>query len=401
MQWKRVLSVKSSLLKPERAFEFLALAREAREKGIDVISFGIGQPDVPPPDCVLESFKKAIEDKKTGYSPTPGLLELREVIADYVNENYKCDAKTEDVIVTVGAKSAIFMSLMALINDREEVLIPDPSYPVYESAVSYLGGVVKFYRLLESPDGWKLDFDDLLSKISEKTKVIILNNPHNPTGAAFSRKEVLELCRIASEKNIVIIADEVYEKFVFDEVHTSTLEHEDWRDFLVYVNGFSKTFSMTGMRLGYVVTNKELIERLSLIANNIYSCPPTPAQIAAITALKEGLDSISGIVNEYMERRNLIVNELRRIPGVNISPPKGAFYAFPDISDSMRISKYSDVEKFVYDILFEAGVLVLPGTAFPGSTGNTHVRLSFATNKENIREGMARLRRWIYEKGGL
>lgn len=390
------ISAAASKLRPEEAFMYLAKAVELKNRGVDVISFGIGQPDFLPPSHVVEAAKKALDEGYSGYGPSAGLPELREAIAVFVNESYGVDVKPEEVMVTVGAKTAVFMGLMALVNPGDEVIIPDPGYPLYESAVLFSGGKPIFVKLSEE-EGYRMDPSRIIGKITDRTRVIILNYPENPTGSTIAKEDVDEIMEIAAEKGIAVFSDEIYDRYVYDGEHYSTLQHEGWREVLYYVNGFSKTFAMTGWRLGYVVTNKALIGKLEVIANNIYSCPVTFAQKAAVTALEEGLEWFKPIWAEFKARRDLIHELLNRLPGVRAVRPRGAFYIFPNIEGLMRIIGVKDSVQLTERLLYEGGVLALPGTAFPGEGGRGHLRFSFAVNREDIKEGLERIKCWVDE----
>ncbi len=388
------LSKNASKLKPEEAFIYLAKALELKQKGVDVISFGIGQPDFQPPRHVIEAAKKALDEGYSGYGPSLGLPELREAIKDFINESYGTDIKKEEVMVTVGAKTAVFMGLIALINPGDEVIIPDPGYPLYESAVAFAGGKPIFVKLKEE-ENYRMDPSDIEEAITSKTKVIILNYPENPVGATLSKEDVIEIMEIAKRNRIIVFSDEIYDRYVYDGEHFSTLQYDEWREILYYVNGFSKTFAMTGWRLGYVVTNSKLIEKLDTLANNIYSCPVTFAQKAIADALQEGLDWFKPIWKEFRERRDLIYTELNSIDGMNAVKPRGAFYIFPNVKGLEEKIGVENSISLVNKMLYDIGVLALPGTAFPGEGGKYHLRFSFAVSKEDIRKGIQRIREWI------
>ncbi len=381
----------------EQAFTYLELAAKARERGLDVISFGIGQPDFPTPEHIREAAKRALDKCITGYTPSGGLPDLREAIASWLNDSYGVDVKPEEVIVTAGAKAAIFASLMCIVDEGDEILIPDPSYPVYESVVRFLGGVPKPVPLDEEKD-WALTVEAVENALTARTRALILNYPHNPTGSTLPPELVKELLNFAKKHNLVIISDEVYDRFLYEGRHETTLADPDWRDFVIYINGFSKTFSMTGWRLGFAVADKRVIERIEVAVNNMYSCPPSFAQVAAKEALEAGLDWFKPFFEEYKRRRDVLVSELTKLPGVKVVKPKGTFYSFPNVRGLQEQLGYSSVEKLVIDLLFDTGVLVLPGTAFPFNAGRDHIRVSFTVSTEKIKEGMKRFREWIETK---
>ena len=390
------LSENASKLKPEEAFIYLAKALELKKKGVDVISFGIGQPDFQAPKHVIEAAKKALDEGYSGYGPSLGLSELREAIKDFVNESYGVDVKLDEIMVTVGAKTAVFMGLIALINPGDEVLIPDPGYPLYESAVLFAGGKPVFICLDENEE-YRMKPEMIEEVITPRTRVIVLNYPENPVGSTLSKSDVEEIMEIAARNNIAVFSDEIYDRYVYDGEHYSTLQYEGWRENLYYVNGFSKTFAITGWRLGYVITNKNLIEKLDVIANNIYSCPVTFAQKAMADALREGLEWFKPIWREFKERRDLIYNELSPITGIKTVRPRGSFYIFPNIKELESQLGFSNCIEFSEKLLYDKGVLALPGTAFPGEGGKHHLRFSFAVSKAKIKEGTKRIKEWIKE----
>ena len=391
------LSPRAKELKGEGAFEYLGLAAEARKKGLDVISFGIGQPDFPTPTHIREAAKKALDEGFTGYGPSGGLPELREAVAEWLNSQYGTDVRPEEVIITAGAKAAIFAALMTIVGDGDEVIIPDPCYPAYENVVRFLGGVPRPVALREEK-GWALTINDIEKAISNRTKAIILNYPHNPTGSTIPPHQVREVLNLAKERELVVISDEIYDHYLYEGKHMPTITDSEWRDFVIYINGFSKTFSMTGWRLGFAVADRRVIKRMEVAVNNMYSCPPTFAQVAAKEALEEGLEWFKKYFEDYKKRRDVLIEELRNVPGIDVVKPLGTFYAFPNIRRLLRLTGYASADRLVIDLLFDTGVLLLPGTIFPFEAGRGHLRASFTVPCERIREGIKRLRDWVLEK---
>jgi len=387
----------------EGAFTYLARAKEiARTRGIRIVSFGIGQPDFPTPQHIIDEAKRALDEGFTGYTETAGILEVREAIADYLNERYKGDVKPDEVIVTTGAKTAIFLAIATYIREGDEVIIPEPSYPAYAQVVKLFKGKPKYVSLEWKVDtgGFLLDLTRIEESITPKTRMIILNNPHNPTGAVFTKEQVDRLMEIARERNVIIVADEIYDNFVYDIEFNSVLSYEDWRDYVVYVNGFSKTFSMTGWRLGYVVARREVIRKMLDLAVNIYSCAPSFAQKAAVIALKGDWTPVKEMVKVFKARRDLLYELLKDVPGFEVWKSQGAFYMFPCVKKTLELTGISS-EKELADILLEKyGVVVLPGILFPDKAGKGFLRLSFATSFEDIREGVKRIKEAINELSG-
>lgn len=381
----------------ETAFTFLALARELQSRGQRVISFGIGQPDFVTPDHIREAAKRALDEGFTGYTETAGIPELREAIADYLNGRYGSDVKPDEIVVTTGAKTAIFLALAAYVRPGDEVIIPEPSYYAYAQVVKLFGGKPIYIPMDFKPGyGFKLNIERIEDAITSKTRAIVVNNPHNPTGSIFLKDQLEALVELARRKGILIVADEIYDNFVYSGVNfTSLLSWEDWRDYLLYINGFSKTFSMTGWRLGYLVVRREVIPRILDLAVTVYSCAPSIAQKAGVVALRGPWEPVHEMIKTFEERARILYEELSRAPGIEAYMPQGAFYMFPRVKGLVEAMN-SDVDEFVKKLLYEKGVLVLPGKAFPDKAGIWHVRISFATKTEDVREG-ARIIRELAE----
>ncbi|RLG75465.1 MAG: aspartate aminotransferase [Thermoprotei archaeon] len=383
----------------EQAFIYIAKARELASKGAKVISFGVGQPDVPTFDHIIDAAKKALDEKFTGYTETAGIPELREAIAEYLNSRYGSDVKPSEVIVTPGGKGAVFLAVSAYVGPGDEVIIPEPSYPAYPEVAKFLGAKPVFVPLkwLGAEEGFALDIELIRKSITPRTKLIVINNPQNPTGALFSPKQLDEIMEIAKEHNITVLVDEIYDNFVYDNApFKSFLTYPEWRDYVLYINGFSKTFSMTGWRLGYLVIKREVAEKLTRLAVNIWSCPVSFAQKAAVTALKGTWEPVKEMIKMFEKRRDLIVKKLREVPGFEVWPSKGAFYVFPNVKKVLDETGLS-VEEFVEWILYNKHVVTLPGTAFPDKAGKDFIRLSFATSFEAIEEGITRLKEGVEE----
>ncbi len=377
----------------EGAFFYLAKAkRVAREKGLRILSFGIGQPDFPTPKHIVEEAKKALDEGFTGYTETAGILELREAIADYLNNRYGSDVSPEEIVVATGAKTAVFMGLAAYTRPGDEVIIFEPSYYAYAQVVKMMGGKPVYVPAIFEPGkGFRLDIELLRDKITSRTRAIVLNNPHNPTGSIFSPRQIDELLEIAREHNLVIVADEIYDNFVYGQEFKSVLSSEDWREHVVLINGFSKTFSMTGWRLGYLVARKEVIPKIIDLAVTVYSCAPSFAQKAGVAALRGDWDPVNRMIREFHERAQLLHERLSQIPGFESYMPHGAFYLFPRVSKLTKEAGIT-VEEFVDYLLQKYGVVILPGSSFPDKAGVEHVRFSFATSKDVIIEGTEKIR---------
>ncbi|ABL79059.1 pyridoxal phosphate-dependent aminotransferase [Thermofilum pendens] len=396
-----VFSPLAEQLEPEGAFVYLDLAAEARRKGIDVISFGIGQPDFQPPREALEAIKEALDRGYTRYISPLGIPELREEIARYVGEKYGVDVKPSEVAVTVGAKAALFMTISLLTRPGDEVVVQDPAFPTYECVIRYAGGRPVFVRLAEER-GFRLSAEDVERTVEglHRVRGIVVNSPHNPTGSALEEKDVEALLELARRKGMFVISDEIYEDYVYEGKHASFLQAPDWRDYVVYVSGFSKTWAMTGLRLGYVVAREEVIRALEVFATNMYSCPPAPLQYGALKALQLGTGWFKPLLEEYRRRRDAAFEELSKIPGVSTVKSRGAFYLFPNFKEVLRATGLRSVDELAKRLLFEAGVVLLPGTAFPLRGGDGYMRVSYVLPVEKIREGFGRVREWVEKNAG-
>ncbi len=382
-----------------KSFTYLARAKEYSRKGIEIINFGIGQPDVPTPRHIVEEAKKALDNGFTGYTESVGIVELREAIAEYLNTKYGSDVKTSEIIVTPGALAAIYLAMVSFLDPGDEVIIIEPSYPPYTEIARFIGAIPRYVPVLWRgvEEGFKLDLELLENSITNRTKMIIFNNPHNPTGTVFPARDVERIFEIAKSNNIVILADEIYDNFILDEVSfKSTISLPEWRDYLLYVNGFSKTFSMTGWRLGYLVAREEVVARLSNLAVNIWSCPTSFVQKAGVAAVRGPWESVREMINLFRKRRDYMVSKLRGIKGVDVWPSKATFYLFPSIEKLLSIINI-DIDSFVEQLLEKKYVVVLPGTAFPDKAGKNFLRLSFSLDIKLIEKGVERIREFIEE----
>ena len=356
----------------------------------NVISLGIGEPDFIPPPHVLEAVKQAMDDGKTHYAPSDGILELREAIAKKFSHDYGIFYSPEDeILVTVGATEAVSLALQALINPGDEVLIPNPGFVCYEPAVLIAGGTPVSIPILER-DCFKPDIENVISLITSKSRVIIINSPNNPTGSVFSYDELAELGKLAVENDLIVISDEVYEKIIYDDAkHYCSSTFPGLRERTIVVNSFSKTYAMTGLRVGYAAGPRDLISAMLLVQQFTVACVDTVAQYAATAALEGPQDFVSTMVSMFDKRRMLVYRRLNEMEGIRCTLPNGAFYAFPNVKEFKRSSgELSEL------LLKEAKVVVTPGSAF-GRYGEGFLRLSYATSYEKIEEGLDRLGRAI------
>lgn len=375
---------RTDLLQGESAFAVLARARELERTGKDVIHLEIGEPDFPTPDNIVEAGVQALRDGHTGYGPTPGLMPCREAIADYVQRGWGIEASPENVVVTPGAKPVVFAGILATVNPGDEAIYPDPGFPTYDSMLRFAGATRVPLKLYEERQ-FRWDLDELRDSITDKTRLIILNAPHNPTGGVFTAEELGEIADMVRDKPIWILSDEIYSRIVYEGSHASILAHPGMQEQTILLDGHSKTYAMTGWRLGYGVMPVPLAEKIGLILNNATSCTASFTQIAGIEALTGPQESVDAMVAEFRRRRDAFIGALNAIDGLSCLVPEGAFYAFCNVKElgigSARLERYW---------LEEAGVASLSGTGF-GAAGEGYVRFSFANSLENLMAAAERI----------
>jgi len=372
----------------ETAFEVLAKAKKLEAEGREIVHLEIGEPDFDTPKNIVESAKNALDNGYTHYSPSAGLLELRQVLAEYISKTRNINVSFDEIVVTPGAKPIMFFTILALINEGDEVIYPNPGFPIYESVVNFVGAKPVPIQLEEKLD-FLFDLDKFKDLITDKTKLIVLNSPQNPTGSVMDKEYLSKLCEILKEReDIFILSDEVYEKIIYDEEqHYSIESFPEMKERTIILNGYSKTYAMTGWRLGYGVMNKKLAEAVTKLQTNSNSCTASFTQIAGIEAIKGPQDEITKMVEEFKRRRDVIVKGLNNIKGIKCHLPKGAFYVFPDITGTGKSSK--ELEQILLD---EAGVAALSGTAF-GKFGEGFLRFSYANSVENINKALEKIKK--------
>jgi len=356
---------------------------ELASKMPEVINLGIGEPDFDTPEHIKKAAIKALEEGYTHYTPNAGLPELREAIARKLKKDNGIDASTDEIIVTIGGEQALANAIFTLIKPGDEVLIPSPAFVAYRPLIQMVGGVPVEVAVREDSEFCPV-VDDLRKYVTKRTKALIINTPCNPTGAVYSRKLLEEIADFAVEYDLIVISDEAYEKIVFEGKHVSIASLNGVKDRVVSVFTFSKTYAMTGWRLGYAVARKDIIDRMVKLNMYLIACPVAFVQRAAITALEESQDCIQKMVSEYRRRIDLVYRRLREIPDITVVKPKGTFYIFPNISS------YGGSEKITEHLLFNAKVAVVPGTAF-GKYGEGYIRISCATSYEKLCEAMDRI----------
>jgi aspartate/methionine/tyrosine aminotransferase len=378
------LAKRMSRLGTETAFEVLAKAKKLEAQGKDIVHLEIGEPDFDTPTNIRAAAARALEAGFTHYTPAAGLPIARQTIADYVTRWKKVPSAPEEVVIVPGGKPIMFYVILALVEPGDEVLYPNPGFPIYESCINFAGGTAVPLPLLEKND-FRLDLDDLASKINERTKLIIINSPANPTGGLLTPVDIRQIADLVRGKDIIVLSDEIYDRMIYEGEPLSIASLPGMKDHTVILDGFSKTYAMTGWRLGFGVMHPFLAEKVTQLMVNSNSCTAAFTQMAGVEALTGPQDDVLAMVEEFRARRDLVVAGLNAIPGVSCRLPKGAFYAFPNISSYGKPSR----ELAAY-LLEEAGVATLGGTAF-GAFGEGHLRLSYANSRENLAKAIDRI----------
>jgi aspartate aminotransferase len=369
----------------ETAFEVLAKARALEKQGKDVVHLEIGEPDFDTPRNIKDAAVKAINSGYTHYVPSAGIPELRQAIAEYISKTRNLEVSPEEVVVTPGGKPVMFFSILALVNPGDEVLYPNPGFPIYESLINFVNAKPVSIPLEEKND-FSLDPEYVKKMITKKTKMIIINSPENPTGGVLSREglKVIADC-ISDRDDVFVLADEIYSRIIYEGKHESITQFRGMKDKTIILDGFSKTYAMTGWRLGYGVMRKDLAAKVAQLMTNSNSCTCAFIQVAGAEALTGSQEEAERMVADFKKRREVIVSGLNSIEGITCKKPRGAFYVFPNITGTgMDCRKLGDY------LLNNAGVAVLPGTSF-GKFGEGYLRLSFANSVENIRKALDRI----------
>jgi aspartate/methionine/tyrosine aminotransferase len=374
-------------LHTESAFQILARANELEAQGKSVVHLEIGQPDFKTPGNIIEAAYKAMKEGKTGYTPTPGIIPLREAIAEYAGNYKKVKTDISEIVVTPGGKPVMFFTMLMLAQEGDEVIYPNPGFPIYESVIKFSGAKPVPMPLLEK-NGFRVDLKKLKEDINSRTKLIIINNPCNPTGSMLLKDDILAIADMVRDKGIYILSDEIYDRIIFGEQPLSIATLPGMKDWTIILDGFSKTYAMTGWRLGYGIMNKELAEHMTMLMVNSASCAASITQWAAIEALKGPQDEAAKMTAAFKERRDYLVGALNSLKGISCVEPGGAFYVFPNVSSfGLRSSE------FAHRLLEEGGVAAAAGTAF-GDYGEGFVRLSYANSLENLKIAVDRLEKF-------
>jgi aspartate aminotransferase len=379
-----------SRLGTEGAFEVLAKARRLEAEGKNVVHLEIGEPDFATPDNIVEAGISAMQNGYTHYTPASGIFEARDAVANFVSRTLKIEVDPSEVVLVPGSKNVLLFTLLSCIEPGDEVILPDPGYPAYASQVSFIGAVPKTVTLREET-GFRMDLDELASLVTPKTRMLIVNTPQNPTGGILTEEDVNFVCDLAHKHDLLLVSDEIYSQLVYGFHHVSPLSHPGMRERTVLMDGLSKSYAMTGWRLGYAVAPKELAAKLDKLMINTSSCAAAFTQIAAIEALSapESEHAVARMVKVFEHRRNLVVDGMNAIPGIRCARPQGSFYVFPNIEGTGF-----DEHELSDRLLAEAGVAVLPGTAF-GHAGKGFIRLAYTQSEDELRRGMDRIGEFI------
>lgn len=388
------LAERMSRLGTETAFEVLARAKALEAKGKSIVNLGIGQPDFLTPEHIVEAAVKALRDGHHGYTPANGILPLRESVARDIHKRLKVEIDPGNVLIVPGGKVTMFFAIMMFGEPGAEIVYPNPGFPIYESVIKFSGATPVPLPLLEK-NGFAFTADDVLSRITPRTRLLIVNSPANPTGGVSPKAEIDKLIAgLAKHPHVAIMSDEIYGQMTYDgREHVSLLSYPEIRDRLILLDGWSKTYAMTGWRMGYSVWPKSIVAQAERLAINCHSCVNASAQFAGMAALDGPQDAVHKMVAAFAERRRVIVDELNAIPGISCVEPGGAFYAFPNIKGTGMDSRAAETL-----FLEQAGVAVLSGTAF-GAHGDGYLRFSYANSVENIREAMRRIRETLARTG--
>lgn len=387
------LANRTKTLSPSATLAITAKAKELKANGVDVIGLGAGEPDFNTPKHIIEAAYKALLDGKTKYTPSGGLEELKQAISEKLLKDQGLTYDSSEIIVTSGAKHALYTLFQALLNDGDEVIVPAPYWVSYTEQVKLAGGIPVIISTNEENE-FKLTASQLESAITDKTKALIINSPSNPTGMCYTENELREIGEVCLKHNILIISDEIYEKLVYDgQKHVSIAQLSDkLKQITVIINGLSKAYSMTGWRIGYAVGNKELIKQMTSIASHSTSNPATPSQYGAIAALNGSQDVVEEMRNQFENRLNKIHEALINIPGFTCLKPKGAFYLFPKVKDAANLCGFDTVDDFAGALLTEAHVAVVPGTGFGAPD---YIRLSYAASEADLLEAAKRMKKFV------
>ena len=379
-----------SHLGTEGAFEVLAKARRLEAEGKRIVHLEIGEPDFATPDNIVEAGIGAMQNGYTHYTPASGIWEAREAVAGFVTRMLKTPVDPNEVVLVPGSKNVLLFTLLACVEPGDEVILPDPGYPAYESQVSFIGAVPKAVTLREDKN-FRMDLDELASLVTPRTRMLIINTPQNPTGGVLTAEDIDFVCELAHKHDLLVVSDEIYSQLVYGFHHVSPLSRPEMRDRTVLMDGLSKSYAMTGWRLGYAVAPRPLAAKLDQLMINSSSCAAAFTQIAAIEALSspESEHAVHRMVKVFEHRRDLVVDGINDIPGMRCALPQGAFYAFPNV-EGTGFGERQLAER----LLTEAGVAVLPGTAF-GEAGKGFIRIAYTQSEDELKLGLRRIKEFL------
>ncbi|MGC2451148.1 MAG: pyridoxal phosphate-dependent aminotransferase [Candidatus Sulfotelmatobacter sp.] len=387
-QYELQLARRMSRLGTETAFEVLNKARALEKQGKSIIHLEIGEPDFDTPANVVEAGVDALRKGWTHYGPSAGLPDLRQALAEYVSRTRGVRVASDEVVVVPGGKPIIFFTILSLIDEGDEVIYPNPGFPIYESMIHYVGGRTVPIQLREERD-FSLDVDELAGLISDRTKLIILNSPQNPTGGVLGRRDIEQIAKVIGDRNIMVLSDEIYSRLLFDGgEHFSIMAVPGMQERTILLDGFSKTYAMTGWRMGYGVMRADLAAHIARLMTNSNSCTASFTQVAGIEAIRGDQKSVDHMRDEFQRRRDMVVAGLNKIKGFSCRMPKGAFYVFPNITKTRWKSK-----PLADALLEQAGVAALSGTSF-GEFGEGYLRFSVANSMENLQQALERIDQW-------
>jgi aspartate aminotransferase len=372
----------------ETAFDVLAKAKKLEQKGVDVVHLEIGEPDFDTPANITQAAIDALRQGWTHYNPSPGLPEFRAEIAQFITKDRGIKVGPENVVITPGAKPILFFSALAILEEGDEAIYPNPGFPIYESVIRFFGAKAVPIRLGEEND-FGLNIKELKEKITSRTRMIILNSPQNPTGGVLKREQLGEIADLVRKKNLFVLSDEIYCKILYEGEHVSIASFPGMQEKTIILDGYSKTYAMTGWRLGYGVMNETLAKHVARLQTNCTSCTCSFTQRAGIAGITGPQDDSIKMVREFKKRRDIVVRGLCSIKGVSCRTPRGAFYVFPNVKATGL-----ECEELASRLLDEKGVALLAGTAF-GKYGKGYLRLSYANSIENINKGLSRMKEFI------
>lgn len=386
-----------SRLGTENAFTVLAQVQKLAAQGRQIVSLGIGDPDFDTPENIRAAAKKALDSGRTHYNPSAGIPALREAAAAYLTRSRGVEYSPEEIVVTPGGKPILFNTIMAIAEPGDEVIYPNPGFPIYESVINFAGAKPVPMALVEAND-FRIDLDQLRKAVTKNTRLIILNSPNNPTGGVLSREDMEAIAELAIEADAWILADEIYSEFLFEGEHISITQIPGLKERTILLDGFSKTYAMTGWRLGYGAMPVAMAEKVAQMNTNIVSCTATFVQDGGVEALTGSQEAVRAMIAEFKARRDMAIAELNSIPGISCVNPLGAFYAFPNVTEACKLMGLKTAEEFQHAMLYDGNVAVLARSNF-GSRNEgedqEYIRISFATSRELLMEGLSRIRKTI------